>query len=133
MEPRHWFFKEQRRNDVAALICQLGKKAAVAVLVLCSSSLGTALAGPASTPNAVDKAVPQGQDPPGADEREQAAPSNSVGDNLSEQLDRNKGVITPPETGDSDIYTEAPNPNPGTTPVIPPPGTPGGDQSIEPK
>ena len=113
-----------------ALNAQLGKKAASAFVLLCGLPLGTALAGPASTPDAVEKVIPQGQDPPGADEQE---PSDSQGGNLSEQLDRNKGVITPPATGDSEIYTEAPNPNPGTTPVIPPPGTPGGDQSVEPK
>lgn len=112
---------------------QLGKLAAVAVVVLCGLTMGTALAGPLSAPDVVEKAIPQGQDPPGADELDQAGPSDSQGENLSEQLDRNKGVITPPATGDSEIYTEAPNPNPGTTPVIPPPGTPGGDQSIEPK
>jgi len=134
-----FLMKEQRRDDMASILIflartwQLGKLAAVVVVVLCGLTLGTALAGPASSPGAVEKAIPQGQDPPGADELDQTAPSDSQGENLSEQLDRNKGVITPPATGDSEIYTEAPNPNPGTTPVIPPPGTPGGDQSIVPK
>ena len=100
------------------------------LVVLCSLALGAPLAG---APDAVEKAAPQGQDPPGADDQDQAPPSANEGENLSEQLDRNKGVITPPPTGDADIYTDAPNPNPGTTPVIPPPGTPGGDQSIQPK
>ena len=103
----------------------------VSLLVFCSLTLSPALAGSPSAPDTVEKAAPQGQDPPGADEPNQA-PSAS-GENLSEQLDRNKGVITPPPTGDADIYTDAPNPNPGTTPVIPPPGSPGGDQSIQPK
>lgn len=101
------------------------------LVALCCLTLGAALAGSPITPDAVEKAVPQGQDPPGADEQDQAP--SAKGENLSEQLDRNKGVITPPPTGDAEIYTDAPNPNPGTTPVIPPPGTPGGDQSIQPK
>ena len=109
------------------------QRTTVAFVLLCGLTFGTALAGPPSTSDAVEKGAPQGQDPPGADEQEQAPPSASEDENLSEQLDRNKGVLTPPATGDADIYTEAPNPNPGTTPVIPPPGTPGGDQSIEPK
>jgi hypothetical protein len=52
---------------------------------------------------------------------------------LSEQLDENKGVIDPPPVGDEEIHAPAPEPLPGTTPVIPPPGTPGGDPSVEPK
>ncbi len=111
---------------------QFGKTAAAFVL-LCGLTVAAALAGPVSAPEVIQKAIPQGEAPPGADEPDQADPSDSQGENLSEQLDRNKGVITPPATGDSEIYTEAPNPNPGTTLVIPPPGTPGGDQSIVPK
>jgi len=52
---------------------------------------------------------------------------------LSEQLDESKGVIDPPPVGDAEIHAPAPEPLPGTTPVIPPPGTPGGDPSIQPK
>jgi hypothetical protein len=54
-------------------------------------------------------------------------------EDLSKRLDRTDGVIRPPDRIDPDIHVPAPQPNPGTTPVIPPPGTPGGDQSIEPK
>jgi hypothetical protein len=105
----------------------------VAFVLLWGLTFGTALASAPSTSDAVEKGAAQGQDRPGTDEQEQAPSSSSENENLSEQLDRNKGVITPPATGDTGIYTEAPNPNPGTTPVIPPPGTPGGDQSVEPK
>ena len=52
---------------------------------------------------------------------------------LSEQLDENKGVIEPPPVGDAEIHAPAPDPDPGKTPVIPPPGTPGGDPSVQPK
>jgi hypothetical protein len=105
----------------------------VAFVLLWGLTFGTALAGAPSTSDAVEKGAAQSQGPPGSDEQDQAPPSSSEDENLTEQLDRNKGVITPPATGDTDIYTEPPNPNPGTTPVIPPPGTPGGDQSVEPK
>ena len=49
---------------------------------------------------------------------------------LSEKLNQTGGVICPP---DIDPAIKAPTPNAGKTPVIPPPGTPGGDQSVQPK
>lgn len=52
---------------------------------------------------------------------------------LSEKLERSDGVIRPPETAAPDITVPAPEPNPGTTPVIPPPGSPGGNQTVDPK
>ena len=56
------------------------------------------------------------------------------GETLSDRLDRTGGVIRPP----SDIAPEMrqarpPDPDPGTTPVIPPPGNPGGNREVEPK
>jgi hypothetical protein len=50
---------------------------------------------------------------------------------LSDQLARSDGVICPPGQVDSEIV--APAPNTGRMPVIPPPGSPGGDQSVRPK
>jgi hypothetical protein len=58
------------------------------------------------------KTETEGQAPPAGD--------------LSERLDRSKGVIWPPRE-------IPPPPHSGKTPVIPPPGSPGGDQTIEPK
>jgi hypothetical protein len=49
---------------------------------------------------------------------------------LSEKLDQTAGVICPP---DIDPAIKAPTPNAGKTPVIPPPGSPGGDPSVQPK
>jgi hypothetical protein len=60
-------------------------------------------------------------------------PSVKPGESLSNSLERNNGVLKPPPTGDSAIETTVPNPDPGTTIVIPPPGTPGGNQNIQPK
>ena len=54
-------------------------------------------------------------------------------EDLSKRLDRTDGVIRPPQSIDPEIHVPAPQPNPGTTKVIPPPGTPGGDQSVDPK
>ncbi len=55
------------------------------------------------------------------------------GETLSERLDRNSGVIRPPSGVDPGIAVPAPDPNPHSTPVIPPPGTPGGNLSVQPK
>lgn len=53
------------------------------------------------------------------------------GRNLSDQLAQSSGVICPPAHVDSDI--NHPAPPAGSMPVIPPPGSPGGDPSIKPK
>jgi hypothetical protein len=51
--------------------------------------------------------------------------------NLSDRLARSGGVICPLEHIDPEI--KQPTPPGGPMPVIPPPGSPGGDQSIQPK
>ena len=51
--------------------------------------------------------------------------------NLSDELSRSKGVICPPAGIDPGI--SAPPVGGGAMPVIPPPGTPGGDPNIVPK
>jgi hypothetical protein len=84
----------------------------------CAALLSAALMTP--TPSLAE---PPSEPVPGVD------PDQS----LSEQLDESKGVIDPPPIGDAGIHVPAPDPTPGTTPVIPPPGTPGGDPTVQPK
>jgi len=55
---------------------------------------------------------------------------NSSDQSLSDKLDQSNGVICPPNV---DPGIKAPTPNAGKMQVIPPPGTPGGDQSVQPK
>ena len=50
---------------------------------------------------------------------------------LGDKLARSDGVLCPPAGIDPEI--RAPTPDGGRTPVIPPPGSPGGDPSIRPK
>jgi hypothetical protein len=50
---------------------------------------------------------------------------------LGDKLARSDGVLCPPAGVDPEI--RAPTPNTGNTPVIPPPGSPGGDPSLRPK
>ncbi len=59
--------------------------------------------------------------------------TGSTGGNLSEKLERSDGVIRPSENATPDMTVPAPVPNPGTTPVIPAPGDPGGNQQVDPK
>jgi len=58
------------------------------------------------------------------------APRDPSRQNLSDQLSRNEGVLCPP---DVDPEIEAPTPQSGRTPVIPPPGSPGGNPAVRPK
>jgi len=50
---------------------------------------------------------------------------------LGDRLARSDGVLCPPAGVDPEM--RAPTPESGNTPVIPPPGSPGGDQSVRPK
>src|SRR5512134_2588765 len=51
---------------------------------------------------------------------------SSQGDgSLSDKPGRTDGVITPPSDTTPSMTVPAPVPDPGTTPVIPPPGSPG--------
>ena len=62
----------------------------------------------------------------------QANPPAPAG-SLSDRLDKTDGVIKPPAGVDPKIAKPAPDPHPNSTPVIPPPGSPGGRQDVEPK
>jgi hypothetical protein len=57
-------------------------------------------------------------------------PRDPPNQTLSEKLDRTEGVLCPPNI-DPDI--KAPTPDVGTMPIIPPPGSPGGDPTVRPK
>ena len=50
---------------------------------------------------------------------------------LSDKLARSKGVICPPTGVDAEMLVTPPGG--GRLKVIPPPGSPGGDQSVQPK
>ena len=55
---------------------------------------------------------------------------HGIGRNAERQARRSDGVLCPPNV-DPDI--KAPTPGGGKMPVIPPPGTPGGDPNVQPK
>ena len=67
--------------------------------------------------------VPQGQDPPEADDGDQLSPPPA-----------GEEVIQPPPVGDEDIYIQAPNPDAGHNEEVipPPPSAPDEESSIKP-
>lgn len=68
---------------------------------------------------------PPGTTPPGGTTTGQAR------EPLGDKLARSEGVLCPPAGIDPEM--RAPTPEGGNTPVIPPPGSPGGDPSVRPK
>jgi glucose/arabinose dehydrogenase len=52
---------------------------------------------------------------------------------LSEELRKNEGVITPPNSADGEIRKPTPKEFESEMPVLPPPGETGGDQSVQPR
>ena len=64
---------------------------------------------------------------------EATPPAQKKDESLSEKLGRNEGVIKPPAGIDPEASVPPPVPNPGTMPVIPPPGSPGNPSPERPK
>jgi hypothetical protein len=105
-------------------------------------ALGAALALPALPAAAQQsRSGGDGRGPP-ASERpaptlpEAKLPGSSSPDRsgtMSEDLSRSGGVIEPPAAVDPAIKQPTPSPGPRSMPVIPPPGTPGGNPNVEPK
>jgi hypothetical protein len=61
----------------------------------------------------------------------QGTTTGQGGEPLSDKLARSDGVLCPPAGVDPQM--RAPTPDAGNTPIIPPPGSPGGDPTIRPK
>lgn len=107
---------------------------------LAAAILNSTLAGAQAPPTSKMPVAPksENQDPRAcADSQETLGQASdlgaprSSGTNLSERLARTDGVICPPAHVDPEI--RQPVPPGGAMPVIPPPGSPGGDPSMRPK
>jgi hypothetical protein len=103
------------------------------------SILGVSL--PCAAQNAAPPNVPPGSAAPQTRDLKACAQGQGTGGtapqtlgsgtgNLSDKLAQTDGVICP---ADVDPEIKAPTPPGGTMPVIPPPGSPGGDPSVRPK
>ena len=101
------------------------RSTALATVVLLLLGAGFA---PAQTNPAAPQTTPQGCAPVGGSATVGAA---HAGNDLSDKLARSNGVICPPPGVDPDM--RLPPPQGGALKVVPPPGTPGGDQNVVPK
>ena len=112
--------------------------AASCALMLASAAHAQAPASPATPPAQTA--------PPAASQPTNCAPMspNGTGTNskndatvgqsneaLGDKLARSDGTLCPPSNVDPQM--RAPTPETGNMPVIPPPGSPGGDQNVRPK
>jgi|SRR5947209_8463578 len=97
---------------------------AAALLIAATAQAQT----PKPPSSGADKTVPQNVVP------QDSTPGKDSGNNpLSEQLSRSGGVIKPPTNVDRQIEAPTPNPGPKSMPVVPPPGSPGGNPDVKPK
>ena len=118
-----------------------------ALLISCVLAVGSGLgfdAALAQSPPA-PATPPQQTAPPPAQSPTDCAPASPNGSTvapegstvgrsnepLGDKLARSNGVLCPPSNIDPEM--RAPAPDAGTTPVIPPPGSPGGNPNVQPK
>ena len=119
-------------------------RALIAAMLLCAN-IGAAGAQPqdqktsaATNPSPADPSpADKSQAPAEAGNAGQASPqtqpnSDAAPGSLSRELNRSGGVIRPPPTHDRGVVSP-PNQGVSRTPVIPPPGSPGGNPEIQPK
>lgn len=86
---------------------------------------------PSDPPAAGSPTPPNVACAPGMRSQPPTVGSGGSGPTLSDQLAQSKGVICPPESLDKEMAV--PPPETGHMRIIPPPGSPGGDPSVQPK
>lgn len=97
-----------------------------AMLAPLISGLALLMPPPASAQPAQKVPEAESQDP-------KSTPGTKRPEQLGDKLARSEGVIEPPESVDPEMQKRPPEPAPNKMPVIPPPGTPGGDENARPK
>jgi hypothetical protein len=96
--------------------------------------VSVAFAGAAAAQTAGDRGSPREQGvacPPDVKGEPPTVGGGGSSESLSDKLAESKGIICPPSGVDREMLVTPPNG--GRLKVIPPPGTPGGDQSVQPK
>jgi hypothetical protein len=106
--------------------------ALIGVALLAPPDLANAQTPPSGKP----ATPPEIMEPP--NESTTPPPDPGAGDSqpkepLSKQLDQGDGVLEPPRGIDPEIKKPVPDDFKGKMPVIPPPGSPGGNPNVEPK
>lgn len=86
---------------------------------------------PQTLPQGTMRCAPMPPQNSGQGERPYSGTVGQAPSGLSDRLAQSRGVLCPPSEIDPQMHRDAPDE--GNTPVIPPPGTPGGDPSIRPK
>ena len=106
------------------------RKLLAAGVLLATLAIPPSLQAQTSQPTLSKPDTPQSESTGPQDPRSTGSKTRS-NEPLSERLSETGGVIRPRDDVAPDIAIRPPDP--GTTRVIPPPGTPGGDQAIQPK
>lgn len=102
--------------------------ALVAALVLAGTVGGAAIAQ--DTRNLRPQPLPEVTQPPPAGENAPQPEGSTVPP--GEDLSHSGGVLTPPPSADQGVV-KPPSEGTGSMPIIRPPGTPGGNPSVQPK
>lgn len=98
---------------------------AIASLALSSLSIGIAVAGEQPNLQLAQSGSPTEDNAPKTTGPDTSVPAPSGAPHA--------GVLKPPPTGDAEMNKGVPPPSEFPTPVIPPPGTPGGNPAVVPK
>jgi hypothetical protein len=116
-------------------------KAPLFCLLLVAPGLASAQAPPVAATPPAQTASPAPQRTSDCTPLKPASPRGTVapegtttgqaGEPLGDKLAKSDGVLCPPAGIDPEM--RAPTPESGNTPVIPPPGSPGGDPNLRPK
>jgi hypothetical protein len=86
---------------------------------------------PTTATTLADNCAPTAQSVEPRPNREPGTTTGQATEPLGDKLAKSNGVLCPPSGVDPEI--RAPTPDAGNTPVIPPPGSPGGNPNVQPK
>jgi len=134
------FWAEQARQPARFRSMRTTQNLILAGLLIAAS--GAAIAQAPPTPGTpVQRTAPQSpqraadcapQDRPNRATAPDGTTTGQSREPLGDRLAKSDGVLCPPSGVDPDMHAPAPSTD-GKMPVIPPPGTPGGDPTVRPK
>ena len=128
---RKHFLPMQRQALLLILATLMASSAATAQAPPTPATPPAQTAPPAPPRNATGCAPTQSMPQQGTIAPQGTTTTDPQAEPLSDKLARSDGVLCPPTGVDPEI--RAPTPETGNMPVIPPPGSPGGDPTIRPK